>query len=211
MPVGAKRIGVHIIPPPKVDNAHAGWKAKVEIRQLVLAALEPDRTSVFDAFAGAGLMFSEVWRHAARYVGCDEQWHRDDRCCFVADNRRVMRCIDLAPFNCFDLDAYGSPWEQAVILATRRPRLKPGERIGLVITEGSHLRTMFSFVPMAMRQAAGIAPSGQLGAGRRHDELIARALQGVVTKMGGRIARQWKAVGVTGAKMRYLGVIVEAG
>lgn len=193
----------------KVENAHAGWKAKVEIRRRVLEALTPEKAVVFDAFAGPGLMYSEVWKHAARYVGCDEKWHRDDRCCYVADNRRVMRCTDLTPFTCFDLDAYGSPWEQALILAARRP-VKPGERVGLVITEGTSLYTRFSQVPYAMREAAGLLPAISLGAGRMHDDLIARALRGIVRRMHGTIVKEWRAMGVSGAQMRYLGVIVEA-
>jgi len=153
-------------------------------------------------------MFSEVWHRASRYVGCDEKWHHDDRCCYVADNRRVMRCTDLQPFNCFDLDAYGSPWEQALILAARRP-LQPGERIGLVLTEGTSLYTRFSQVPHAMRQAAGLLPAVSLGAGRMHDDLIARALRGIARRMRGRVVKEWKAMGVSGAQMRYLGAIVE--
>ncbi|HVH77139.1 MAG TPA: hypothetical protein VM755_19655 [Stellaceae bacterium] len=47
-----------------------------------------------------------------------------------------MRAIDLAPFNLFDFDAWGSPWEHVAILCARRP-VQPGERIGLVLTDGS--------------------------------------------------------------------------
>lgn len=204
-----KTRGVHIGGVKKVENAHAGWKAKVEIRRRVLEALTPEKAHVFDAFAGPGLMFTEVWSRAAGYVGCDERWHADDRCCFVADNRRVLRCIDLAPFTCFDLDAYGSPWEQAIIIAARRPRMKAGERLGLVLTEGTSLYTRFSSIPKAMRQAAGLLPSVALGAGRLHDELITRALRGVVRRMNGRIVQQWGALGTSGAQMRYLGAVIE--
>jgi len=201
--------GAHIGKVAKVENAHAGWRAKVEIRQRVLNELTPARAVVFDAFAGPGLMYAEVWKHARGYVGCDERWHMDARCCYVADNRRVMRCVDLGGFTCFDLDAYGSPWEQALILAARRPRMHPGDRVGLVITEGTSLFTRFSSVPKAMREAAGLLPAVALGAGRLHDELIARALRGIVRRMGGRIVKQWAAIGTSGAQMRYVGVVIE--
>lgn len=200
--------GAHIGPVQKVENHQGGWKAKVEIRRRVLEQLTPKATKVFDAFAGPGLMFKSVWHEAAEYVGCDEKWHNDDRCCFVADNRRVLRCIELSRFTCFDLDAYGSPWEQALIVAARRPQLQRGDRVGLIITEGS-LFTRFSNVPKAMREAAGLLPSVALGAGRLHDELIARALHGVVRRMGGRITRQWVAHGKSGAQVRYLGAVIE--
>lgn len=192
----------------KVENAAHGWKAKVEIRTRVLEALTPAKTVVFDAFAGPGLMWSEVWKRAADYVGCDETWHEDDRCCFVADNRRVLRCIELAPFTCFDFDAYGSPWEQALIVAARR-RVKPGERIGLVLTEGTSLKTRFGGLPHALRQAAGLTRAGELGAGRIHDEVVERALHGVVRRMGCAVVRQWRAIGSTASQMRYIGAVIE--
>jgi len=199
----------------KIDNAAAGRAAKVEIRARVLAAVTPARAVVFDAFAGAGVMFEAVWRQAADYVGCDDRWHDDARCCFVADNRRVMRAVDLSRFTVFDFDAYGSPWEQALILAARRP-LAAGERLGLVITEGTWLSTKGGVMPKTLRQATGVASvvvgnnvraRGMHGA--MHDELIARALRTVVARLRGRIVQQWRAVGTTGARMRYLGVVVE--
>jgi len=195
---------------PQVENAKLGWRAKVEIRQHVLDVVTPARARVFDAFAGPGLMWAEVWKHAAGYVGCDERWHADARCCFVADNRRVMRCIDLAPFTVFDLDAFGSPWEQALILAGRR-RLAPGELVGLVVTEGTWIKTRTGTGwPAALMQAAGIArAAGGMGDKGMHDELIGRGLRSVVRSMGGKIVRQWRAVGSTGAQMRYVGLVIE--
>ena len=66
-------------------------------------------------------MWREVWHEAAAYVGCDLKWYRDERLAYVADNRRVLRAIDLKPFNVFDFDAWGAPWEQVLILIARRP------------------------------------------------------------------------------------------
>jgi len=192
----------------KVDNAKHGVKAKVEIRRRVLEALTPEKTRVFDAFAGTGVMWAQVWRQAAEYVGCDERWHDDARCCFVADNRRVLRCLDLSAFTCFDLDAYGSPWEQALIVAARRP-VATGERIGLVVTEGTSLNTRLSGWPYALCQAAGIVRMPQMGQTGNHDELVSRALHGVARRMRCRILREWRAIGVTGAKMRYMGAVLE--
>ncbi|MDP3767758.1 MAG: hypothetical protein Q8S13_07065 [Dehalococcoidia bacterium] len=194
---------------PLVTNARHGWKAKVQIREHVMAELGAERTIVFDAFAGAGIMWREVWSRAAGYVGCDERWHNDERRCFVADNRRVLRCIDLAPFTIFDADAYGSPWEALLIIAARR-KIQPGERIALVLTEGTSLKTRWgSQLPNALSEAAGLTRAAARGAGRVHDEIIGRALAGVVDRMGGRIVRQWRAMGTTTAAVRYLGVVLE--
>ena len=189
------------------DNARL-TATKVEIRQHVLTALTPARCAVFDAFAGKGEMYRTVWKHAASYVGCDEEWHNDERCCFVADNRRVMRAIDLTPFSCFDFDAYGSPWDQLTILAARRA-LRPGERLGLVLTEGTWLKTRAKDPVRGLREALPsklVTPIPY----SVHDELIARALRRLVRRMGGRVARVWMAIGSTGAKVRYIGVVVES-
>src|SRR5262252_2796473 len=97
----------------KTNTAPIARAAKIEIRRNLLAAIKPAR--VFDAFAGAGELHDAVWCEAAEYVGCDEKWFRDHRLMYVADNRRVLRAVDLTAFNIFDLDAYGSPWEQALI------------------------------------------------------------------------------------------------
>lgn len=213
-------------PRPKRDNAHHA--AKVEIRNHVLTNLEREAV-VFDAFAGTGKMFESVWHAAAGYVGCDETWHRDDRRCFVCDNRRVLRCIDLKPFNVFDLDAYGSPWEQAIIIATRRP-LDVGERLGLVLTDGTWSNYRAGLIPHALKFASGIhqvqalgKTTAQPGAAakkaiaetrvRRFDELLSRALHRTVGSMRGKVLREWRATAqggpLSGAYMRYIGVIVE--
>jgi hypothetical protein len=181
---------------------------KLQIRRSVLQAVTPERAVVFDAFAGTGQMWGHVWKDAAAYVGCDEAWHNDARCCFVADNRRVLRAIDLTPFTCFDLDAYGSPWDQLGIIAARR-HLAPGERIGIVLTEGTWLKTRSKDPVRGLRVALPrklITPIPH----SVHDELIARALRHLVGRMGGRITRTWVAIGTTGARVRYVGIVVEA-
>src|SRR5437764_15324750 len=121
----------------KTDNAPAAHRAKAGIRQAVLGAVGADQARVFDAFAGEGKMFAQVWHQAGRgYTGCDRKFYRGDpRRAFVADNRRVMRAIDLTQFNILDADAYGSPWEQLIIWAARR-KVAPGELVGICFTEG---------------------------------------------------------------------------
>ncbi|MBV9982279.1 hypothetical protein [Bradyrhizobium sp.] len=138
----------------KTDNNPQAFRAKVSIRRNVLEAIGADR-SVFDAFAGAGEMYSAVWKDAAFYTGCDQKPQRDGRLMFCADNRRVLRTIDLAPFSIFDLDGYGSPWVQAIIIADRR-RVAPGELLGLVLTEGAGLSYKANIVPEAIAVLTGL-------------------------------------------------------
>jgi hypothetical protein len=192
----------------KTENAQDGvWLVKADIRRRILAALTPPKTVVFDAFCGEGLMFAEVWREAAGYVGCDQQWFKDDRVCFVSDNHRVLRAIDLQPFTCFDLDSYGSPWEQALIIATRR-RVQVGEQLGFALTDGSGINTRLGGIPTAIGVLGGLNRSAGF-AGVNHDDLIDRVVHGLVRRMGCRIVSQWRALGTTGSGMRYLGLVVE--
>lgn len=189
----------------KLKNSHAAKSAKVEIRRRVLEALGKG-AAVFDAFAGAGEMHKAIWHRAAHYEGCDLDWYRDGRLCFVADNRRVLRSIDLAPFRIFDLDAHGSPWEQAIILAARRP-VQPGETIGIVLTEGSGLKMKQGGLPRGLALMAGT----QLkiaGTGRLAGEIIDRAIHNLAERMGCEITHRWEAKGKTGAAVRYIGLVL---
>jgi len=190
----------------KTDNNPIAFKAKVAIRRNVLAAIDTE-TVVFDAFAGSGKMFSEVWKDAGHYTGCDLKPQRDSRLMFCADNRRVMRAIDLSKFNVFDLDSYGSPWVQAVILADRR-RVAPGELLGLVLTEGAGFAYKSNIVPEAIAVLTGLR-SGIVGLGKKQDAVIDRAIAGLVRRMNCEIVKRWQAEGKSGAAMRYIGLILQ--
>lgn len=139
----------------KCYNSQAGHRAKVELRQRVLELVRPAR--VFDAFCGPdGEMYRDVWCNAQDYVGCDLEFKWGDaRKRFVADNRRVMRCVDLSRFNVFDIDAFGDPWEQMTILAHRR-RWLAGERGAVLITDGSDMKTRYGSAANALAHMAGV-------------------------------------------------------
>lgn len=174
----------------------------------VLEAIGAERAHVFDAFAGTGEMFSAVWRHAGLgYTGCDLKWQRDTRLAFVANNIRVLRAIELAPFNVFDLDAYGSPWEQTIIIADRR-RVAGGELFGLVITEGAGLSYKSNVVPIAISELTGLRP-GIVGLAKKQDKVIDRAIAGLAKRMSCTIEKRWQADGRTGASMRYIGLVLK--
>lgn len=177
---------------------------KRSLRRAVMAAL--GAVQVFDAFAGSGRMHRDVYREAAFYVGCDLRWYFDERLAFVADNRRVLRAIDLDAFNLFDLDAYGSPWEQALIIAARR-RVAPGERIGICLTDGSMTKLKMGQLPNAMREIAHLHgdPSGLA---RVHGEILDRAIDGLAKRMRCTIEARWDAQGKTASRVRYVGLVL---
>lgn len=140
----------------KVDNNPGAMVAKVELREHVLKEMGAEQAHVFDAYCGTGEMYRAVWSRAASYVGCDgRQWRKTDPPRFVADNRRLMRAIDLSRFNVFDFDAYGSPWEQMVVLAARR-KWAQDERGAVILTDGTGLKLGFGQVPHAMIELTGV-------------------------------------------------------
>lgn len=189
----------------KTDNNPQAFKAKVAIRRNVLAAIGADAV-VFDAFAGSGKMFSEVWKDAGAYTGCDMKPQQDSRLMFCCDNRRVMRAIDLTKFRIIDLDSYGSPWEQAIIVADRR-RVAPGELFGLILTEGAGFAYKSNIVPTAIAILTGLR-SGIVGLGKKQDAVIDKAIAGLVRRMNCTIEKRWQAEGKTGAAMRYIGLVL---
>jgi hypothetical protein len=161
---------------------------------------------VFDGFAGSGRMHRDVWKDANHYVGCDMRWYRDERIAYVADNRRVLRSIDLQEFNLFDLDAYGSPWEQIVIIAARRS-VSAGELIGICMTDGSGLKLKMGQLPNAMREIARLSGNPS-GASRIHDEIIDRSIDGLARRMRCEVVSRWDAQGKTAAAVRYIGLVL---
>ena len=190
----------------KTDNHRQSAAAKIDMRRKLLSAMPNPR--VFDAFAGAGKMHREVWQPAETYTGCDMKWYCDTRHVFVAKNQRVLRAIDLDAFNVFDFDAYGSPWEQVTILATRR-RIQPGEMLGLVLTDGSGLKLKMGQCPKALAALCRLEKDKVPGINRVHAMLIETALDEVARRMGGRILDQWHHERPGRSEMRYLAVLME--
>lgn len=190
----------------KTNNHPQSMAHKAALRRHLLDAISD--AAVFDAFAGSGKMYREVWKDARKYVGCDLKWFRDERSAFVAKNQRVMRAIDLHEFNIFDLDAYGSPWEQVAILVARR-RLAKGERIGLALTDGSGLKLKLGQCPKALAALCGMENDRVPGVNRVHGILIDQALDEACRRMGGRVIARWDHHRPGKSEMRYLAVVIE--
>jgi hypothetical protein len=197
------RMGKRLANVAKVDNHDVSLADKVDIRKRVLDAVGG---RVFDGYAGAGVMWGAVWSKAEGYEGCDERYFPDERLAFVGDCRRVMRNIDLQPFGIFDFDAYGSPWEAVVILTARR-KVAHGERIGVVLTEGSGLKLKFGALPGALSLLSGIK-SKLSGVNRGGKEIAARAINAMAKRMNCRIEKTWRAERAQGSAMLYFGVVL---
>jgi hypothetical protein len=191
----------------KTDNNPAAKAAKLDLRKRVLSEVRP--ASVLDLFCGTGEMYAGAWRNAESYAGCDERtWQVTDPPRFVADNLRLMRCLDLQSFNVFDFDAYGSPWSQIAILAALR-RWGPGERGAIVLTDGSSLKLRWGAVPRSMATMAGLSGIQGVPSMSGVHELMGLALFGFVKRAKVNPVRMWQAEGRGRAQVVYLAMVFE--
>lgn len=177
----------------KVFSASAAHPKKVELRRLVLEHIRPAR--VFEAFSGLGDMWSGAWRDAQSYTGCDIRPLTLDEpmarmCC---DNLVALRCLDLSLFNVFDFDAFGSPWDQVLVLANRR-KWKRGERGALVLTDGSSMKIRYGELPHSMARLVGCGTKCSAKTGVA-EEMQRLALLGFAKRAGVKIVKLWRFTG----------------
>lgn len=118
----------------------------------------------------------------------------------------MLRAIQLERFNIFDLDSYNSPWEQAMIIADRR-RVRPGELIGIVFTDGSGKTFIANQVPRVIRALTGLR-QGTQGMLRNRRGVMDKCIAGVAQRMHCEVVKRWQAHGKTGASVYYVGLIL---
>lgn len=194
-----------------VDNS--AKKTKVKIRSEILELIGADRAHVFDAFCGAGSMYDSVWKSAASYVGCDLTWYKDERSVYCADNRRVLRSVDISTYNIFDLDAYGNPWDCATIIADRYP-MKKGRRIGMVLTDGMLNTLKMGGMPLSMALLGGFKratpshPRPGQGNKSQRDKIISQVLSGLAKRMAVKYEIIRMAENSRTSGVRYYGMIL---
>lgn len=193
-----------------VHNSSRGLDAKLELRRQVLALVNP--AHVLECYAGPGEMWGSVWRAAASCTGIDLTWdRRDERRRFVGDTLRIMRAIELEPFNVFDIDAFGAPWPAFEVLVRRR-RFACGELIGLVVTDGSEMRTKFGFLGAAQQRVLGAKSKRTIPGIENSDFLHAQTFRAACARIGA-TRRAWSAscwTGRGGGRMAYLAAVIEA-
>lgn len=150
------------------DNTDRG--EKLAIRRQLLERLEAP--SVLECFAGEGKMWRQLYQ-GLPYLGLDLKAIADDRTLLRIDNRKFLRSADLSAYNFFDLDAYGSPWHQFLIVLSRR-RLHQGEKIALALTDGLDFKMRMSSLPAGMRTVLNLPPGMDIPCLNLHHEFIAR-------------------------------------
>lgn len=185
------------------DNTDRG--EKVVIRKRLLAAIE--KPSVLEAFAGSGHIYQECYR-GLPYLGLDLKPLNDGRNLVKIDNRKFLRAADLGEFNVFDLDAYGSPWHQFLIVLHRR-RVAPGEKIAIAITDGLNFKMRMSSLPDGLRPYLNLPPGLNIPNLHAHQDFInARIVTSAAARYGMRITQALRGDNPR-KNMRYYGLILE--
>jgi len=144
-------------------NAKHAVDAKTTLRLKAAAWCQP--LNVFEGFYGSGEMRKRAWSNADYWVGCDtEPWKAGQEPRLVGDNRIALRSLDLGRFNVFDLDAFGSPWDQLLIISERR-QWDMGEHGSIVITDGTSMNLRLGSVPKSLAQLVGVSSRRSSGNG----------------------------------------------
>jgi hypothetical protein len=184
-----------------IDNTDRG--EKIVIRQRLLAEIE--RPAVLEAFAGSGHIWRECYQ-GLPYLGLDLKPWPTGRNLLKVDNRKFLRAADLSEFNVFDLDAYGSPWHQFLIVLHRRS-LAPGEKIAVAITDGLNFKMRMSSLPDGLRPYLNIPAGLDIPCLNLHQDFIsARVVTQAAARHGLTIDLALRGENSRG-NMRYYGVI----
>jgi len=112
-----------------MDNSDI--RLKTRLRRKYLEMHEDPK--VLDLFCGDGIMYREVYQHKAdSYLGIDHKQIFDKALCVLQNNNYYIRNHDMTPYNFFDMDAYGNPYTQLLILSKKT---LPKE-YSIVLTDG---------------------------------------------------------------------------
>jgi len=102
-------------------------KAELRIRNLPLNA------RVLDLFCGSGEMYQRAYEGRVDYYhGVDKAKVHNPTICTLIDNSFYVNQGDLAQYNVFDLDAYGSPWKLLYLIL----RKQLPDEVVIFVTDG---------------------------------------------------------------------------
>ncbi|HAK89904.1 MAG TPA: hypothetical protein DCP24_12760 [Nitrospiraceae bacterium] len=185
------------------DNTDGG--AKIDMRKLILSNITTP--SVLDCFAGEGKIWTQCYKDMP-YVGLDRKAISDGRTVLNIDNIKYLRSADLTRFNVFDLDAYGSPWHQFMIVLKRR-KLKADERVAIFLTDGLSILTRLGNLPTGMKKYVGIPAKMRVPCLSRHmDYIRALVVVNAVREAGAGIERALITRNSRG-NMVYMGLLIK--
>lgn len=184
------------------DNTDNGEKIEIRRRMIKVVAAP----HVLECFAGEGKIYQDCYQ-GLPYLGLDKKDIRDGRKIITTDNRKFLRSADLSPYNFFDLDAYGSPWHQFLIILQRR-KFVSGETIAFALTEGLDFKMRMSGLPTGMLKYVGLKKGMRIPNLHNHGDFIRTLfITNACKKHGLKIQTAYLATNQR-KNMRYMGLIV---
>lgn len=146
-----------------------------------------------------------AWSGAASWFGIDA----DIRSVATAYGRceDVLRCIDIDPFDIYDIDPFANPYHALWIIGQRISR-QSQRQVGILLTDGggagyANLQTTFRSAGWSrqMMQAMGVRPNDKrAGLKGRGSNVVAQTM---VRRWIGPISRWWSAKNGTGTTFYY--------
>jgi len=185
-----------------LDNTDRG--EKLEIRKRLLSALK--NPSVLDCFAGEGKIYKTLYKNLP-YVGIDKKPINDGRVIINIDNVKYLRSADLSGYNFFDLDAYGSPWHQFLIIMKRRKIIK-NQTIAIALTDGLKLIGSLSDLPHGLKPYIGMPKEMRIPFLHLHLDFIRACLVSRICKECGCIIKKSYSAQNKKGNMTYLGLLL---
>lgn len=188
----------------KTDNGKNS--AKLGIREYLLKYFE--YSSVLDCFCGDGFMFDNVWHSADEYTGIDiKKFFTKKRKVICADNLKFLKVESIKKYNIFDIDAYGSPYEQLSIIIKKLENEEP-KTVGFSITDGTQIDLRMGRICKGMAEMTELSVNRIKKAHKLHDDLINIVIKNIQKRLKSTIKYSKIATGRTGAGMRYYGFII---
>lgn len=189
----------------KTDNAKN--TSKINIRKMVLDKF--DKSHVFDAFYGEGAMYDDVWYKADSHVGCDlRKIFTKKTKIHCGNNLKFIKANSMKRFNIFDLDAYGSPYEQMdeIIKKIQHNNI---EKTAFCITDGVQMDLRMGRICKGLRVMTEINTSRVTSIYKEHDNLIKLVILNTARRLNKSVVFSKIAKGVTGSGMRYYAFILD--
>ncbi len=187
----------------QVDNSAP--ESKLEIRRRTSVALGQP-VDVLDLFCGYGKMYEGIWRETcSSYHGVDNTKVHSVDCCTLMDNRQYLARYGIRDANCFDLDAYGSPWLLAVKIAS----MFRGSRMAFTLTDWTPQGQRFGQTDRFVQALSGIPRGFRIPSLQRwYRTLLAYSIREIERRSGCKLAQGWYCEAGNGAiPNRYIGLI----
>lgn len=101
------------------DNSN--FEKKVELRLSAISDIPKNDISVLDCFAGYGMLWKEVKKRTKKniHIVSIEKEKGKNPTALCGDNLKFLPNLDLDKFDLIDLDAYGVPTSQILILKNK--------------------------------------------------------------------------------------------